>query len=79
VQIGELQVNRVAIGLERVVVFCYDREVEEPIDVIGIQSLFEAIKQILLRPTGSRGPSLEVCDKLEIFGICVVYGNFVFL
>jgi hypothetical protein len=64
VQVGELQVNRVAIGLECVVVLRYDREVGEPINVIGVQSLFEAIKQILLRLAGLRGPSLKVCDKL---------------
>jgi hypothetical protein len=73
VQVGELQVDRVAIGLERVVVLCYDREVREPIDVIGVQGLFETIKQILLRPAGPRGPSLEICDKLTKSALALLH------
>jgi hypothetical protein len=63
-QIGDLQVNGVAIGLERGVVFSHNREVQEPIDVIGVQGLLETIKQILIRPAGARGPSLKVGHKL---------------
>jgi hypothetical protein len=75
VQVGKLQVDRVAIGLERVVVLCYDREVGKPIDVIGVQGLFETIKQILLRPAGSRGPSLEICDKLAKSALALLHPN----
>jgi hypothetical protein len=64
VQVSELQIDRVAVSLECVVVFCHNWEVRELIDVIGVQSLFEMIKQILLRPTGLRGPGLEICYKL---------------
>jgi hypothetical protein len=64
VQVGELQIDQVAIGLERVIVFCYNREVQEPVDIVGVQSLFEAIKQILLGPTSLRGPGLEIRHKL---------------
>jgi hypothetical protein len=64
VQVCELQVNGVAVGLESVVVLGHDREVGEPIDIIGVQGLFETIKQILLGPTGTRGPGLKVCHKL---------------
>jgi hypothetical protein len=64
VQVGELQINGVAVGLKRVVIFGYDWEVGEPIDVVGIQGLLEAIKQILLGSAGSRGPGLKICHKL---------------
>jgi hypothetical protein len=63
-QVSELQIDRVAVGLKRVIVLGYDQEVRELIDVIGVQSLFEMIKQILLRSTSPRGPGLEVCHKL---------------
>jgi hypothetical protein len=75
VQVGELQVDRVAIGLEHVVVLGYNREVGEPIDIIGVQSLFETVKQILLRPAGSRGPSLEICDKLAKSALALFHPN----
>jgi hypothetical protein len=64
VQVSELQIDGVAVGLESVVVLGHDREVGEPINVIGIQGLLEAIKQILLGPASSRGPGLKVCHKL---------------
>jgi hypothetical protein len=73
VQVGELQVDRVAIGLERVVVLCYNQEVREPIDVIGVQSLFEAIKQILFEPADLRGPGLKVCDKLAESALALLH------
>jgi hypothetical protein len=75
VQVSELQVNQVTIGLERVVVFCYDQEVGEPIDVIGVQGLFEAIKQILLGPASLRGPGLEVCYKLTKDALALLHPN----
>jgi hypothetical protein len=65
----------VAVGLKRVVVFGYDREIGEPINVIGVQGLFEAIKQILLGPTGSRGPGLKVCYKLTKGALALLHSN----
>jgi hypothetical protein len=53
-----------AIGLEHGVVFRHNQEVREPIDVIGIQSLFETVKQILIGPASSGRLCLEVCYKL---------------
>jgi hypothetical protein len=54
----------VPVGLERGVVFCHNQEVQKPIDVIGVQGLFEAVKQILIGLTGARGPGLEIGHKL---------------
>jgi hypothetical protein len=75
VQVRELQIDGVAVGLESVVILGYDREVEEPINVIGVQGLLEAIKQILLGPAGSRGPGLKVCHKLTEGALALLYPN----
>jgi hypothetical protein len=73
VQVRELQVDGVAIGLESVVVLGHDREVREPINVIGVQGLFEVIKQILLGLAGSRGPGLKVCHKLTESALALLH------
>jgi hypothetical protein len=48
VQVSELQVNQVAVGLKHGIVFCHNQGVQKPVDVIGIQGLFGTIKQILI-------------------------------
>jgi hypothetical protein len=73
VQVRELQIDGVAVGLESVVVFGHDREVGKPIDVIGVQGLLEAIKQILFGPAGSRGPGLKVCYKLAKSALALLH------
>jgi hypothetical protein len=54
----------VTIGLERGIILCHNREVQKLIDVISVQDLFEAIKQILVGLTSARGPGLEIGYKL---------------
>jgi hypothetical protein len=75
VQVCELQIDGVAVGLESVVVFSHNWEVGEPIDIISVQSLFETIKQILLRSAGSRGPGLKVCHKLTEGALALLHPN----
>jgi hypothetical protein len=73
VQVCELQIDEVTVGLESVIILSYDREVGEPINVIGVQGLFEAIKQILLGSTGLRGPGLKVCHKLTKSALALLH------
>jgi hypothetical protein len=70
-----LQVNRVAVGLERGVVFCHNQEVRKPIDVIGVESLLETIKQILIRLTGARGSGLEIGHKFTKCALALLHPN----
>jgi hypothetical protein len=63
-QVSDLQIDRVAIGLEHGIIFCHNWEVQKPIDVLGIQGLLEMVKQILVGPAGLRGPGLKICYKL---------------
>jgi hypothetical protein len=72
-QVGDLQVDGVAIGLQRGVVFCHDQEVRQPIDVIGVQGLLETIKQILVGPTGTRSPGLEIGYKLTESALALLH------
>jgi hypothetical protein len=74
-QVGDLQVDGVAIGLERGVIFCHNQEVQKPINVIGVQSLLEAIKQILVRPTSARGPGLEIGHKFTESALALLHPN----
>jgi hypothetical protein len=73
VQVRKLQINGMAVGLESVIVLGYNREVGEPIDVIGVQGLLGAIKQILLGLTGSRGPGLKVCHKFTESALALLH------
>jgi hypothetical protein len=78
-QVSDLQIYQVAIGFECGIIFCHNREVRQPIDVIGIQSLLKTIKQILIWPAGSRGPGLKVCHKLTESALALLHSDdFVF-
>jgi hypothetical protein len=65
----------VAIGLECGIVFCHNQEVQKLIDIIGIQGLLEAIKQILIGPTSVRSPGFKIGYKLTEGALALLHSD----